>query len=40
MHSGDEGETLSSQYDYFVMALELPELELSSHQEELQSILN
>src|SRR5882724_3238814 len=35
MHSGDEGTTIFSQYDYFVMALDVPAHELSVHQEEL-----
>jgi len=40
MCSGDEGEMLSSQYNYFVTALDIPAHELSIHQEELLSILN
>src|SRR5882724_5033182 len=35
MHSGDEGVTLFSWYDNFVMALDVKMHELSSHQEEL-----
>src|SRR5882724_9275129 len=33
MHSGDEGEDLSSWYDYFVTALDVLAHELSVHQE-------